>query len=65
MRQRGKVGLIGCLPVKALMWSSAAVETEVLAYVTPRLGHRVIGSEIYLLVFDRPPKPLDKDIVTP
>src|ERR1700737_4358662 len=65
MRQRGEVGLIGRLPVKARMWSSAVVEAEVSADGSPGLGHRVVGSEIYLLVFDRPPKPLDKDIVTP
>ena len=50
MRQRGEVGLIGRLPVRARMWSSAVVEDEVLADGSPGLGHRVVGSEIYLLV---------------
>jgi hypothetical protein len=53
MRQRGEVGLIGRLPVKARMWSSAVVEADVLADGSPGLGHRVVGSEIYLYLNDR------------
>jgi hypothetical protein len=47
------------------MWPSGIIKFEVCSDRSPGLEHRVVGSEIYLLEFDRPPKPLDKDIVTP
>src|ERR1700704_5900135 len=47
------------------MWPSTIVKLEVSSDRSPGLGHRAIGSEIHFLVFDRPPKPLDKDIVAP
>jgi hypothetical protein len=63
--QRCEAGLIGRLAVKARMWFSAVVEAEVLPDGSLGLGHRVVGSKLYPLVFDRPPKPLDKDTVAP
>ena len=47
------------------MWPSSIIKFEVSSDRSPGFEHRVVGSEIYLFVFDRPPKPFDKDIVTP
>src|SRR5271166_5119229 len=60
-----EVGLIRRLPVEARMGPSAIIKTEIGADRSASLGHRIVGSEIHLFPFDRPPKPLDKDIVTP
>src|SRR5271165_2868710 len=65
MWQPVEVSLIGRPPVEARMWPSAVVKLEVSSDRSSGLGHRAVSSEVYLLVFDRPPKPLDKDIVTP
>src|SRR5262249_58554399 len=63
--QRGKVGLIGCGAVKALMWSAAVVKVQVTADRSPGLADAVVGSQIHLLVFDAAPQPFDEDIVAP
>ena len=47
------------------MGPSAIIKTEIGTDRSASLGHRIVGSEIHLFPFDRPPKPLDKDIVTP
>src|SRR5450631_1326368 len=70
LRRRGmlrpaEVSLIGRPPVEARMWPSAIVKFEIGADRSASLGHRVVSSEIHLFPFDRSPKPLDKDVVTP
>jgi len=47
------------------MRPSGIVELNVAADRGTSLGHRLIGFEIHLLVFDRTPKPLHEDIVAP
>ena len=47
------------------MWTSSIVKVQIAADPRAGLGHRLVGVEINLLVFDRPPKPLDEDIVPP
>jgi len=55
--------LIRCLPVKELMWASAVIEGQISTDACSGLRHSFIGMEIDLLIFGRPPKPLDEDIV--
>ena len=43
------------------MWASAIVKCQISA--DAGVGHGLIGVEIDLLVFDRPPEPFDEDIV--
>src|SRR6187455_2739511 len=43
----------------------AVVETQILADRSAGLRDAGVGSEVDLLVFDRPPEPLDEDVVTP
>src|ERR1022692_2213467 len=47
------------------MRSAGIVEAEVTADRGPRLGDRVVGFQINLLVFDRSPQALDEHIVAP
>ena len=47
------------------MWASAIVKGQISANADTGLGHGFVGVEIHLLVFDRPPKALDEDIVPP
>lgn len=47
------------------MWASAILEGQISADASSGLGHCLVGVEIDLLVFDRPPEPLDEDIVPP
>lgn len=45
------------------MWASGIVKGQISANAATGLGHGLVGVEIDLLVFDRPPEPLDEDIV--
>ena len=47
------------------MRTTAVVEGQIQANPGPGLGHAGIGPQVDLLVFDGPPKALDKDIVPP
>lgn len=47
------------------MWTSAIVEGEIAADASASLGYGLVGVEIDLFVFDRPPEPLDEDVVAP
>lgn len=47
------------------MWASAIVEVQISTDASAGLGHGLVGVEIDLLVFDRPPEPLDEDIIPP
>src|SRR3712207_4789164 len=47
------------------MQSAAIVEGQVPAHRGASLADRVVGSEVDLLVLDRPPQPLDEDVVAP
>ena len=65
LRKPVEVGLIRRLPVKARMRSAGIVKAEVTADRNASLGDCVIGLQINLLVFDRSPKALDENIITP
>src|SRR5216117_3768380 len=60
--QRVEVGLIRCVAVKARMWTAAIIEVEVTADRVPRLANAFVGPQIYLLVFDAAPQPLDEHV---
>ena len=45
------------------MWTSGIVEGQIAADASAGLGHSLVGMEINFLVFDRPPEPLDEDVV--
>jgi hypothetical protein len=47
------------------MWASAIVKVQIAADTSASLGHCLVGVEIDLFVFDRPPEPLDEDVVAP
>ena len=57
--------MIGCRAVKALVWSPAVVKVEVTADRSAGLADTVVGPQIYLLIFDAAPQPLDEDVVPP
>src|SRR6185436_16087329 len=60
-----EVGAIGRAGVKARVWPLAIVEVEITTERTARLAHAVVGPQIDLFVLDRPPYPLDEDVVAP
>lgn len=41
------------------------VERQISTQAFPSRRHAVIGAQIYLFIFDRPPEPFDKDVVSP
>ncbi len=45
------------------MRASDVVEGQIAADASAGLGHGLVGVEVDLLVFDRPPEPLDEDVV--
>ena len=47
------------------MGSLGVVEAEVATDRGSGIGHRVIGAQVDLLVFDGSPEPLDENVVTP
>ena len=47
------------------MWTSGVIEGQISTDACSGLRHGFVGVEIDLLIFDRPPKPLDEDIVSP
>src|SRR5260221_1171903 len=47
------------------MWTAAIIEVEVTAERVPRLANAFVGPQIYLLVFDAAPQPLDEHVVPP
>ena len=47
------------------MRSLTIVEVQIPAERGTSLANTVVSPQIHLLVFDRPPQPLDKDIVAP
>src|SRR5881396_1431746 len=47
------------------MWTAAIIEVEVTADRVPRLANAFVGPQIYLLVFDAAPQPLDEHVVPP
>ncbi len=65
LRKRGEVGLIGCLPVKAGMWSAGVVKAEVPGERIARLGNGIVGFEVNLLVLDGTPESLNRLFLEP
>ena len=65
MRQPVEVGLVGRAPVKARMGPALVVEGEVPADRGARRADSVVGPQVDLFVFDRPPQPFDEDVVPP
>ena len=49
--------------VKCLMGAFPVVEPEPLLQTRPQLGAVVKGPQIEVLILERPPQPLDKDVV--
>src|SRR5258708_3074285 len=47
------------------MWTAAIIEVEITADRVPRLANAFVGPQIYLLVFDAAPQPLDEHVVPP
>jgi hypothetical protein len=47
------------------MRALAVVEVEIPPDRGARLSDAVIGAQVHLLVFDRPPEPLDEHVVAP
>jgi hypothetical protein len=47
------------------MWTATIVEVEISADRVARLADAVIGPQVYLLVFDAAPQPLDEHVVPP
>src|SRR5260370_9253722 len=47
------------------MWTAAIIEVEITADRVPRLATAFVGPQIYLLVFDAAPQPLDEHVVPP
>lgn len=47
------------------MWTSSIVKVQITTDPRAGLGHGLVGVEVDLFVFDRPPKPFDEDIVPP
>ncbi len=47
------------------MWTSAIVKGQIPTDPGAGFGHGLVGMEIELFIFDRPPEPLDEDIVPP
>ena len=45
------------------MRATAIVERDELPEISLRLGNRVVGLEINLLVFDHAPQQLDEDVI--
>ena len=45
------------------MGSPAVVERQIQAQAFARLRHTVVGAQVDLFVFDRPPEPFDKNVV--
>ena len=56
-------GLVRRLVVKAGMWAAAIVEIEIPPERGERVRHPVTGAQVHLLVFRRPPKPVDEEVV--
>jgi len=57
------VNLIRCHSVKGLVGTLGVVEHEPLRKSSPEIQSRIKRSQIQVLVLERPPQPLDKDIV--
>ena len=57
--------LRGRLPVKRLMPAPLVVEREVGGQTAVRLVQARIAAQVHVLVLDRPPQPLDEDVVQP
>ena len=47
------------------MWPVSIVKLEIAVQTLPRLGDRVVGMQVNLLVLHAFPQPLDKHIVHP
>ncbi len=47
------------------MWASAIVKGQISTNADAGFGHGLVGVEVDLLVFDRPPKAFHEDIVPP
>ena len=60
-----EVGLIRCGVVKALVRAAAIVEIEISADRSAGLADVVVGPQVYLLVFDAAPQPLDEHVARP
>ena len=63
--QRREVSLIGCHAVKARMRASRIVEAQIAADRSACIADALIGPQVYLLVLDGAPQPLDEHIVPP
>src|SRR5215218_7193395 len=64
-RQVIEVGTVWRSGSEARMWSRAIVEIQVPAERSTGIADTVVSPQVDLLVFDRPPQPLNKDIVAP
>lgn len=47
------------------MWASAIAKGQISDNADAGVGHGLVGVEVDLLVFDRPPEPLDEHVVPP
>ena len=47
------------------MGPAAVVEGHIAADRGPGVGDGVVGPQVNFLILDRPPKPLDEDVVAP
>ena len=47
------------------MRSPRVVELQISAQAFPSLRDAVVGTQIDLFIFDRPPEPFDKDVIPP
>ena len=47
------------------MRTLVVVELKPQRNAPPSLGYGLVGFQVHLLVFETPPKPLDKDVIEP
>ena len=59
----GKINLCWRATVKRGMWSFVIIGLQVFFETCLELFHILIAFEVYILIFDSAPKPLDKNIV--
>src|SRR6266700_2359838 len=65
LRQMIEVGFLRRPRVKARMRALAIVELQISSERSAFRADALVGSQVDLLIFDRPPKPLDENVVTP
>ena len=52
-----------CPVVETLVQALMVVKTDIAFDARPRFGHRCVIFQVHLLLFERPPQPLDKNVV--